>query len=247
MSKIFNTLPPPFEWVAIPNAVVELGETPYSRENTVEKKINHFYISKYPITVAQYRVYVSETGKVPILSIPFEQVFHENSITIDDHPISHLRWIEAMSFCSWLTLKLGYLVTLPTDAQWLFAAQGNDNRKYPWGNVWDSDLCNSKASGIGHLTSVLHYPEGASLFGVIDMLGNATEWCLTDGLTGEDDLNYDFSDEEQSSTYRVIMGSHYASSRISTNLYVGSCPLFLSYVTGIRLVTSHDVQNLNEV
>jgi len=91
-----------------------------------------------------------------------------------------VRWHEAIVFCRWLSGKLGQMVTLPTEMQWQRAAQGDDGRKYPWGNEFDKTRCNTYESGIGRTTAVDHYPKGKSPFGVFDMAGNVWEWCLNE-------------------------------------------------------------------
>lgn len=51
-------------------------------------------------------------------------------------------------------------------------------RTYPWGEDWqDGKYCNSEESNIGGTTHVDKYPEGASPYGIMDMIGNVWEWC----------------------------------------------------------------------
>jgi len=66
---------------------------------------------------------------------------------------------------------------LPTETEWQYAAQGADMRKFPWGNKMDSLKCNYR---LNHPTPVSVYPQGASPFGVEDMIGNV--WQLTNDL-----------------------------------------------------------------
>ena len=54
-----------------------------------------------------------------------------------EQPVVGVSWYEAVAFCRWLSQVSGENVTLPTEQQWQRAAQGNDDRVYPWGNEWD--------------------------------------------------------------------------------------------------------------
>ena len=113
-----------------------------------------------------------------------------------NHPVMGVSWFEAAAYCRWLTERLrsqdtlpeplptflrekGYVVRLPTEAEWEKAARGDDGRQWPWGNEFQSQLCNSSESDLGGTTPVGIYPAGASPCGCLDMAGNVWEWTNT--------------------------------------------------------------------
>jgi formylglycine-generating enzyme required for sulfatase activity len=100
-----------------------------------------------------------------------------------EQPVVGVSWYEAVAYCLWLTERSGEQIMLPTEDQWQYAAQGNDGRAYPWGNEWDCKKCNNSVEPCKsqRTSSVRQYEgKGDSPFGVVDMAGNAWEWCLTD-------------------------------------------------------------------
>jgi formylglycine-generating enzyme required for sulfatase activity len=97
----------------------------------------------------------------------------------EDHPVVCVSWNEAAAFCLWLSQRDGREYRLPTEAQWEYAARGNDERIFPWGSFWDPKRCNSadESAGARQTTPVKQFPEGASPHGILDMVGNVWEWC----------------------------------------------------------------------
>jgi formylglycine-generating enzyme required for sulfatase activity len=79
-------------------------------------------------------------------------------------------------------------VRLPTESQWQRAAVGDTGGPYPWGNGLDPSRANY-GNNIGKPTPVGSYPSGASPFGVMDMVGNLSEWCLNQWNTASEDLS----------------------------------------------------------
>jgi formylglycine-generating enzyme required for sulfatase activity len=88
---------------------------------------------------------------------------------------------EARAFCRWAGGRL------PRDAEWLRAALGDVEKRYPWG---DPDaLCLRAAYGLsdgpcalgamGPDTAGAH-PWGATPLGVLDLAGNVAEWVDDD-------------------------------------------------------------------
>ncbi len=182
-----NILPPPFEWINIPGGKVtlEIGD-----ERPVYT-VKPFVISKYPITNAQFQIFVEAPDgyretKWWDYSPDAKRWRSENLIVKDtvfegdDLPRTRVTWYEAVAFCRWLGEQIGERIILPTEQQWQRAAQGDDGREYPWSNKFDKSLCNTDESGVKQTTPVTQYPGGASPYGVMDMSGNVVEWCLNE-------------------------------------------------------------------
>jgi formylglycine-generating enzyme required for sulfatase activity len=227
-----DCLPEPFEWIFIPGGKVQLQYVLYNPVPSFNVEVSDFYIAKYPVTNAQFEIYIRETRQ----KISRRQNLEPSKFNQPLQPVIDVSWYEAMHFCQWLSEKEDRLITLPTNAQWQRAAQGDDNRLYPWGDDWDGRKCNTASGKIGHTTPVNQYPQGASPYGVMDMVGNVFEWCLTDPKTGANSLHFttseDFPGEE-----RMFYGGDYGSNAPPRANTPGSCHInHFYYPCGIRLV-----------
>ena len=126
-------------------------------------------------------------------------------------PIVGVSWYEAVAYCRWLTATLddGHTYRLPTEAQWERAA----GSRYPWGDDWRADHCNSKEAELGAASPVGVFPRGAAEGGIEDMAGNVWEWCRD--RYGED--YYAHSQDARDPTgpeqgrHRVLRGGSWAS------------------------------------
>ncbi|MCC6615369.1 MAG: SUMF1/EgtB/PvdO family nonheme iron enzyme [Anaerolineae bacterium] len=203
--RSLDLLPAPFAWIDIPG--------------TSGKKWNDapYKIAKYPVTNVQFRLFV-ETGGYrerkwwteagwqareegwhydggwkpsgkPWLE---PRYWNDGKWNGEEQPMVGVSWYEAVAFCLWLSDVTGENIMLPTEAQWQYAAQGDDGRDYPWGKKWDTSRCNNNVGGegVGKTTPVRQYEgKGDSFFGVVDMAGNVWDWCLTDYDDNTNDVN----------------------------------------------------------
>jgi formylglycine-generating enzyme required for sulfatase activity len=92
-----------------------------------------------------------------------------------DHPVVLVSAGDAEAYCKW-RFPDGLL---PTEAEWEKASRGTDGQLFPWGSRWDPARANSAAGGPGSTTPVGHYASGASVYGMLDAVGNVFQWTST--------------------------------------------------------------------
>jgi formylglycine-generating enzyme required for sulfatase activity len=137
-----------------------------------------YWMARYPVTEVQY---IQHTF-LPA-GVDREKHINSLSVTVHNYPVGNVEWRNAVEYCRVLSngfreeLPSGFVLRLPTEAEWEKAARGIDGRKYPWGNTFDKRRCNTKESGNYNRTPVgLYSPEGDSPYGCADMAGNIWEW-----------------------------------------------------------------------
>lgn len=190
------TLPTWFpEFIKIPAGPFIMGSNgndPWANSDEMPQhrlELPDYWISKTPITNAQFRPFVESDGYTNrnywteegwdwCQKRPFVQPEYWDNPEYNgaDHPVIGISWFEAVAYCRWLSAQIGITFRLPTEAEWEKAARGPDGRIWPWGDSWDPTACNY---GNHRTTRVGYYRIGASPYGVLDMAGNVWEWCAT--------------------------------------------------------------------
>lgn len=148
----------------------DMGSISYKSERPVHSvTLRGFWIGKYEVTVAQYRAYCNATGA----SMPKTPDWGWS----DDHPIVNVNWSNAKEFADWLSRKTGKRYSLPTEAQWEYAARGGNRsqgKTYAGSNSlgivgWFSTNSGNQAHAVRQ--------KQANELGIYDMSGNVCEWC----------------------------------------------------------------------
>ena len=101
----------------------------------------------------------------------------------EQHPVNCLIRPQALEYCAFRDRRL------PTEAEWEYAARGQTERLFPWGDASPScDLANtsvpSPCEDPARTLPVGSKPDGVSAFGVHDMGGNVRE-MLSDWYQSE--------------------------------------------------------------
>ncbi len=145
--------------------------------------LSAYLIDKYPVTNAQYKKFIASDGYTQkafwsnagwqyiVQARPQENHELESVLTGEpEYPVVNVSWYEAEAFARWTGKRL------PTEAEWEKAARGTDGRRYPWGNEFDKTRLNCAEAKLERPTAVTQYPQGQSVYGCFDMVGNVWEW-----------------------------------------------------------------------
>jgi formylglycine-generating enzyme required for sulfatase activity len=171
-------------------------------------QVSEFRIQRWPVTVAEYRIFIDHGGYARRQwwddagwewlqgeSVRFPDRWEWQIDKAGNYPVVGLSWWEACAYCRWYSammngLPAGWLVRLPTEAEWEKAARGgkiladgavneSPKREYPWVGDWQESHANSgEGDWLGTVTPVGCFPKGSGPYGAWDQAGNVWEWCL---------------------------------------------------------------------
>lgn len=193
-----------------------------------------FKIGKYPVTNAEYRDFLLAT-RYPELPSSWE--FRRYPAERANHPVYTLSSTAADAYAAWLSQSTGRSFRLPSEAEWEYAAGGDEGLEFPWGNEFEPDFANTVETGLFSTSPVGVFVEGNSPFGLSDMAGNVEEYVLD--LYGAYSTGEFIADHlvQLNGEYRVARGGCFSRLRdlARTRRRHGRNPASSTYAMGFRL------------
>ncbi|MCQ2316172.1 MAG: formylglycine-generating enzyme family protein [Bacteroidales bacterium] len=218
-----------FEMVYVEGGTFTMGATSEQESDadrdekpTHSVTLSDYYIGKFEVT---QKLWEAVMGTNPSIWKAF------------DHPVECVSWNDAMEFCVELSRMTGRRFTLPTEAQWEYAARGgkkSTNAKYSGSSsaanvAWYVGNSGSKTHAVG--------TKSPNELGIYDMSGNVWEWCL--------DRKGSYSSASQTDPMGPSSGSNRVLRGGSWNNFARGCrvshrsnfaPGYSSFNSGFRLV-----------
>jgi formylglycine-generating enzyme required for sulfatase activity len=235
------------EMLFVPGATFTMGNpapgAPVNEQPATRVTLSRYYMSRHPVTNAQYEQFLPEHKS------------RRGSWAGPDHPAIYVSSLDAIKYCQWLSARERKRYRLPSEAEWEYAARGDDDRTFPWGETTGKgNLANfadanttfawrdaSVNDGFAETSPVGAYPAGASPFGIEDLSGNVWEWCLDfyEPYKGGERAN---PRGPQRGAQRVYRGgswkSRFASLKVTARGY--NQPAYASNDVGFRIVCECD-------
>jgi len=149
-------------------------ETSARRNHRHRIDIQAFHIDRTPVTNARFKAFLDDSGWKPRDPHNFLRHWRDGAPLPGDmnKPVVWVALEDARAYAAWAGKRL------PREWEWQYAAQGTDGRRYPWGN--DADATRTPATNRGRTLrapdDVDAHPDGASPFGVLDLVGNVWQW-----------------------------------------------------------------------
>jgi hypothetical protein len=147
--------------------------------------LDAFWIDQTEVTNGMYALCVeARICNAPVKSSLYTQPDYYGNPEYANYPVINVNWNQAAQYCFWAGRRL------PTEAEWEKTARGSEGWIYAWGNEVPTgvllNFCDKNCEldwkdesvddGYGATSPVGSYPEGASLYGALDMAGNVSEW-----------------------------------------------------------------------
>lgn len=137
-------------------------------------KIAAFAIDRNPVSNAEFKAFLEASTYIPADAQNFLAHWKDGAPVpgSEQQPVTWVGIEDARAYARWAGKRL------PHEWEWQYAGQGNDGRRYPWGDVWQPEAVPEPCLDrrVPDLPSVGQHPAGTSPFGVEDMVGTIWQW-----------------------------------------------------------------------
>ena len=149
-------------------------ETSPNRSHDHRMEIKPFYVDKFPVTNQQFKRFMDASHYQPTDNQNFLRDWRDGTFPAgsENRPVTWVSLEDARAYAAWAGKRL------PHEWEWQYAAQGTDERAYPWGNTWIAENVPEQDQGreMRLPDQVDAHPAGVSPFGVKDLVGNVWQW-----------------------------------------------------------------------
>jgi formylglycine-generating enzyme required for sulfatase activity len=95
----------------------------------------------------------------------------------DTHPAVNVTYLNALDYCRWMSERYGLPFSLPSEAQWVFAAAPY-GWSFPWGECPDQDSALTRGSAVNGPVHVDDPRFGTNWCGLLHVGGNVSQFVL---------------------------------------------------------------------
>lgn len=144
------------------------------RDHLHSLPIARFFLDRTPVTNGEFAGFLKASGYAPTDRQNFLNDWDGGAPRTgwERKPVTWVGIEDARAYCRWAGKRL------PREWEWQYVAEGGQGRRYPWGQDWRADAVpvpdTSRAPRAPD--DVGAHPQGASAFGVEDMVGLVWQW-----------------------------------------------------------------------
>lgn len=187
----------PLDMIFIPSGTFMMG-APETEEESLDRErpqhlvnVSSFFMGRYPITQAQWRVIAS------LELIGRELDLDSSRFKGENRPVERVSWQDAIEFCARLSRHTQKNYRLPSEAEWEYACRAGTTTPFHFGETISTELANYRGTDWEYQGKVYpgNYGRGekgvyreettdvtlfsvTNAFGLSEMHGNVWEWCL---------------------------------------------------------------------
>ncbi|MGL5937490.1 MAG: SUMF1/EgtB/PvdO family nonheme iron enzyme, partial [Phocaeicola sp.] len=190
-----------FDMIRVDGGTFEMGaaQNQLANDDSDEKPVHSVTLSPY--LIGRYEV-TQALWKVVMGSIP-----NVNELG-DNYPVENVSWNDCQEFVKELNRLTGKTFSLPTEAQWEFAARGGvESQGFMYAGSNDLDEVGWYNDDLPALYNNLHFvgENKSNELGICDMSGNVWEWCL-DWYGSYSDASQSDPTGPRSGSKRIVRG-----------------------------------------